>query len=195
MGAMARTRWVEFSAEWLDRSQQNLVTAVRATNPSVLRSRPAPRAPSIAFHAWHMARWADKNQSAMPAWLAGRAEDEFAPEIWFQDDVVGRWGLSDVETGDFGGTGAGLDDDASAALPLPEASELLAYVEGAFGAFLARVEAMYDDALLDLGIIDLYGDKSTIGDAIASATSHTDRHLGMIEALRGVLGDRGTVTI
>jgi hypothetical protein len=195
MRAMPRTRWVEFSAGWLDWSQQNLLAAVRATDPSVLRSRPAPTAPSIAFHAWHMARWADKNQSAMPAWLAGRPDDEFAPEIWFKDDVIGRWGLRDIEAGDFGGTGAGLDDDASAALPLPEASELIAYVEAAFAAFLARVEAIDDDALLDLEITDLYGDESTIGDAIASATSHTDRHLGMIEALRGVLGDHGTVTI
>ena len=192
---MPKTRWVAFSAEWLGWSQQNLVAAVRATDASILRSRPAPSAPSIAFHAWHMARWADKYQSAMPAWLAGRAEDEFMPQIWFQDDVMRRWGLSDIETGDFGGTGAGLDDDASAALPLPDAPELLTYVEAAFGAFLARVEAIHDDALLDVAITDLYGDESTIGDAIASATSHTDRHLGMIEALRGVLGEHGTVTI
>ena len=52
-----------------------------------------------------------------------------------------------------------------------------------------------DDGTLDLVVVDLYGERSTIADAIADATSHSDRHLGMIEALRGVLGDRGTVTI
>ena len=192
---MSKQRWVEYCAGWLDWSQRNLLAAVRATDPAVLRHRPAPRAPSIAFHAWHMARWADRYQSAMPAWLAGRPEAEFAPEIWFSDDVVGRWGLADVETGDFGGTGAGLDDEASAALPLPDGPELLVYMDAAFGAFLSRVRAIDDDALLDLVVTDLYGERSTIADAIADATSHADRHLGMIEALRGVLGDHGTVTI
>jgi len=192
---MPTQRWVEFCAGWLDWSQRNLLAAVRATDPAVLRHRPGPRAPSIAFHAWHMARWADKYQSAMPAWVAGRPEAEFAPEIWYADDIVGRWGLADIDTGDFGGTGAGLDDEASAALPLPDAPELLAYMDAAFRAFLERVHGIDDNALLDLEVTDLYGERSTIADAIADATSHSDRHLGMIEALRGVLGDHGTVTI
>ena len=192
---MPRTRWVEFSAEWLDWSQRNLLAAVKATDGAVLHRRPGPRAPSIAFHGWHMARWADRYQSAMPAWLGGRPRAEFAPEIWVADDVVGRWGLAGIDTGDFGGTGAGLDDEASAALPLPDAPELLAYMDAAFEAFLARVTAIEDDSMLDIEVTDLYGERSTIADAIADATSHSDRHLGMIEALRGVLGDHGTVTI
>lgn len=52
-----------------------------------------------------------------------------------------------------------------------------------------------DDQLLDIEIVDLYDERSTIADAIADATSHSDRHLGMIEALRGVLGNHGTVTV
>jgi hypothetical protein len=68
-------------------------------------------------------------------------------------------------------------------------------MEAAFGAFEGRVRAIPDDAALDISIVDLYGEESTIADAIADATSHADRHLGMIEALRGVLGDHGTVTV
>ena len=192
---MPGTRWVQFSAEWLDWSQRNLVAAVSATDRAVLHRRPGPRAPSIAFHGWHMARWADRYQSVLPAWLAGPSDGEAAPEIWIADDVVGRWGLVGVDTGDFGGTGAGLDDEASAALPLPDAPELLAYMKATFRAFHERVQAIGDDALLDLVVTDLYGERSTIADAIADATSHSDRHLGMIEALRGVMGDHGTVTI
>lgn len=195
MTATANRRWVEFSAEWLEWSQRNLLAAVRATSPANLRLRPGPRAPSIAFHAWHMARWADRCQSSMPAWLDEDTVTGPEAEIWFRDDVVGRWGLAAIETGDYGGTGAGLDDEASAALPLPDAPELLAYMEVAFGAFERRVRAIADDAALDIPIVDLYGEESTIADAIADATSHADRHLGMIEALRGVLGDHGTVTV
>jgi hypothetical protein len=131
----------------------------------------------------------------MPAWLGEVAPVGPEAEIWFGDDVVGRWGLAGIETGDYGGTGAGLDDEASAALPLPAAPELLEYMEAAFEAFEARVRGIVDDDALDIAIVDLYGDESTIADAIADARSHADRHLGMIEALRGVLGDHGTVTV
>jgi len=75
-----------------------------------------------------MARWADRYQSTMPAWLGEDAVVGPEAEIWFRDNVVGRWGLAGIETGDFGGTGAGLDDDASAALPLPDAPALLEYM-------------------------------------------------------------------
>jgi len=193
---MASRRWVESRAGWLDWSQRNLLAAVRATDPANLHTRAGRHAPSIAFHAWHMARWADRYQSVLPAWLAqGTIPTDGAGEIWFRDDVVGRWGLAGIDTGDFGGTGAGLDDDASAALPLPDGAEVLAYMEATFDAFTAKVRAIQDDRALDSEIVDLYGERTTIGEAIADATSHSDRHLGMIEALRGVLGDRGTVTI
>jgi hypothetical protein len=41
-------------------------------------------------------------------------------EVWLARDLPKRWGLESVELGDFGGTGAGLDDSASAALSLPD---------------------------------------------------------------------------
>lgn len=192
---MPNRRWIQFSADWLEWSHQNLLAAVQATEPGNVHHSFGPHAPSIAFHAWHMARWADKYQSALPVWLEGRSEVDPAAEIWLRDDVVGRWGLRGIETGDFGGTGAGLDDEASATLPLPDAATLLGYMGASFSAFEGRIRAIDDDAALDMAIVDLYDEPSTIADAIASATSHADRHLGMIEALRGVLGDRGTVTV
>ena len=180
---------------WLTWSQDNLLAVIRATDPANLHTRPARTAPSIAFHAWHIARWADKYQSTIPEWLGEEESSGPAAEIWNRDDVVGAWGLAGVDTGDYGGTGAGLDDDASAALPLPDGPMVLAYMEAAFRAFQDRVRAIDDDDVLDRAIVDLYGEGTTIGDAIADATSHADRHLGMIEALRGVLGDHGTVTV
>lgn len=192
---LSRRRWVEFSAEWLAWSHDNLLAVVRATAPSNLHTRPGPTAPSIAFHAWHMARWADRYQSTMPGWLEREEPTGPIAEVWFRDDVVGSWGLAGVDTGDYGGTGAGLDDEASAALPLPDGALLLEYMEATFRAFQDRVSSIEDDSVLDRRIVDLYGEETTIGDAIADARSHADRHLGMIEALRGVLGDHGTVTV
>ena len=192
---MSNRRWIQFSVDWLEWSHRNLLAAVRATDHANVHQRLGPHAPSIGFHAWHMARWADRYQSAVPVWLDGRSDVDPAAEIWLRDDVVGRWGMRGIATGDYGGTGAGLDDDESAALPLPDTSTLLEYMTASFGAFEGRVRALDDDTALDIAIVDLYGESSTIADAIADATSHADRHLGMIEALRGVLGDRGTVTV
>ena len=55
--------------------------------------------------------------------------------------------------------------------------------------------ALDDDRVLERRVVDLYGDTETIGDVILNHLSHADRHLGMIEALRGVLGERGTATV
>ena len=93
------------------------------------------------------------------------------------------------------GDRAGLDDSASAALPLPDVDQVLDYVSGTFRALEAVLARIDDDAILERPVVDLYGDESTIGDVILNHLSHADRHLGMIEALRGVLGERGTATV
>ena len=92
---MANRRWVQLSVDWLEWSQLNLVAAVRATDPVNLHRRAGPKAPSIAFHAWHMARWADRYQATLPTSLASTDIDG-AREIWIRDDVVGSWGLRDI---------------------------------------------------------------------------------------------------
>lgn len=48
---------------------------------------------------------------------------------------------------------------------------------------------------LERTVTDLYGHESPIGEALLTHLSHVDWHLGMIAALRGMLGERGTATI
>jgi hypothetical protein len=43
-------------------------------------------------------------------------------------------------------------------------------------------------------VTDSDGDSTTLGASIAGQLSHTARHLGMIECLRGIQGLRGTAT-
>jgi hypothetical protein len=116
------------------------------------------------------------------------------PDIWTTDDVARRWTLAEVDLGGYGGAGVGLDDAASAAVHLPDAPDVMAYVTVAFRG-LEGVVASFDDEALGRAVTDVYGDESTIADAILGHHSHADRHLGMIEALRGVLGERGTATV
>ena len=42
---------------------------------------------------------------------------------------------------------------------------------------------------------DLYEQKTSIGTVVMSHLTHANRHLGMIEALKGMLGVRGTATL
>jgi hypothetical protein len=46
----------------------------------------------------------------------------------------------------------------------------------------------------DRRVVDLHGDEEPLSEVILGLLSHTARHLGMIEGLRGVAGDRGTAT-
>ena len=184
--------WAGRLSEWIAWNHQEVLESLRKVAPEVVGLRPSPSAPSVAFHAWHIGRWADRHVAAISGWL-----DPASPqiEVWVAMGMTERWGLAGLDLGEFGGTGAGLDDAASAALSLPEVDEISEYLEGAFQAFesvLARIE---DDAILERTVVDLYGDETTIGDVILNHLSHADRHLGMIEALRGVLGERGTATV
>lgn len=188
---MSDAKWSRRLADWVAWNHEEVDASVRAVEPAFLRTRPSRTAPSVAFHAWHIARWADRHAAAMSVWLNPSSAES---EVWVARGFTERWGLTGVELGEYGGTGAGLDDDASAALPLPERELLLEYVTEAFQALEAVLGRVDHDAILERHVVDLYGDDSSIGDVILNHLSHADRHLGMIEALRGVLGERGTAT-
>lgn len=172
----------ELLAKRLERSHTWILEALDAVDDAALHERLGLRAPSIAFHAWHVARWADRVQAR----LSG------VREIWGSDGVAGRWGLDDAALGTHG-TGMGLDDDASAALPLPAKDELLSYIRAAFTAADRAAAAIGDDGLEEI-VTDHYDTPSPRAQILIAHTGHASRHLGMIEALRGLQGDQGSVS-
>jgi len=184
--------WADRLGEWIAWNHQEVEESVRGVAPELAHVRPSPSAPSVAFHAWHIGRWVDRNGAAISGWLDPTAPHE---EVWLARGLTERWGLAGVALGDFGGTGAGLDGSASAALALPDIDQVLDYVIGASIALEAVLARIDDDAILERTVVDLYGDEATIGELILNHLFHADRHLGMIEALRGVLGERGTATV
>ena len=156
-------------------------------------ARPAATAPSIGFHLWHTARWADLFQARFPTFAPSLARLGPKEEIWVRDRVAARWGLE----GELGrnDSGWGLDDDASGALRLPPPADLLLYAGDAFGAAVGVLAQLADDELLvETG--NIYGEDEVwlVVDHFSWHLGHGARHLGMIEALKGVLGMRGTVT-
>jgi uncharacterized damage-inducible protein DinB len=158
-----------------------------------LRWQAGSHAPAIRFHLWHLARWADTVQANLPGLTPalGRRLGA-AEEAWVAEGLAHRWGLTPGQLGG-GDTGMGMDDDVSAALPLPDREALLAYTRRAFAATEQRLAAL-SPADLDAPCTDLYGKVNVVGDVLLSHLTHVNRHLGMIEALRGVQGARGTAT-
>jgi uncharacterized damage-inducible protein DinB len=158
--------------------------AVADLSEEQLRWQPNPTTPSIRFHLFHVARWADRLHQL----LTGSDR-----QVWHAEGIAERWGLEPADLG-FGESGAMIDDEVAMALLLPERETLLAYCN--------RVLESVDAALADVGdeemrrlAMDFAGQPFPIGDGIADQLSHTARHLGMIECMRGAQGLRGTATV
>jgi hypothetical protein len=52
-----------------------------------------------------------------------------------------------------------------------------------------------DDRQFNAAFTDWHDNETTLGDALIGYIAHANRHLGMIEALKGVLGMQGSVTV
>lgn len=156
-------------------------------------TRPGAKAPSIAFHLWHTARWADAFQARFGSFVPELSRFVGREQIWDSRDLASAWGLGDVLGKE--ATGMGLDDDASAALPLPAKAGVVSYSRASFAAAEGVFGAIAEDELR-LPTADFYDEGGwVVIDHFGWHLTHASRHLGMIEALKGVLGVEGTATV
>jgi hypothetical protein len=176
---------------------EQIVTVTSDLSDEQLARRPvevAPSiAPSIAWHLWHIARWADFVQASLPG-MAPELGRHLGPgrQVWEAEGLAARWGLA--AAAGYRETGMGLDDEGSARLRLPGKGLLLDYGRAAF-AKADRAVAAVDECLFMTACTDLYERETSIGTAVISHLTHANRHLGMIEALKGMLGIRGSATL
>jgi uncharacterized damage-inducible protein DinB len=181
-------------AERISKTHARLLEIVADLSEQQFTWRPDPHAPPIAFHLWHMARWADRVQAGLPAMssaLAGRLGSR--GELWQSQALAERWGWQAGPLG-YGDTGMELGDDMAAELRLPGKPALLEYAQAAFAAADRAIGALDDQLLLERGP-DIYGRENTAAYVLLVHLSHASRHLGTIEGLRGVQGLRGTATV
>ena len=116
-----------------------------------------------------------------------------SPTIGGIEQLVERWSSAAFDLGG-DATGMGMADEVSAVLRLPAKDALLDYARRAFEAANRAVEAADEEQLRE-DCKDLYGRQTSVGAAVLSHLAHVNRHLGMIEALRGVRGLHGTATV
>ena len=144
---------------------------------------------SIAFNLWHIARWSDNLIAEILTEFADLDLGD-AAEIWVQESLAVKWGLPPVLYP--GGTG--LSDEAAAGLIFPGKEEMLAYLRKTFSRteeFIEKFEARYpgSEPVADEAIHKKLTD---IRWYLYYYLMHHCRHLGMMEALKGLLTGKGS---
>lgn len=165
----------------LHQVHERLIGLVADLTYDQLSWKPQPDAHSLGFAFWHIAR-CDDNYLRMH--IQGRRE------IWQEEEWFRRWSL------DSDSTGMLLSDEEASALPLPDKSELLMYVQRVWGEVESFVTGL-DQANLDEPMAHVQRTSGmTLGQVLTTHIyGHDNRHLGEMEYVKGLLGMRGSVTL
>ena len=172
----------------LEKLDGQLIQAIDALTDEEASKWPTTTAPSCKWHLWHMARWADYVQSLLSSVVADKT-----PELWELTGVADKWGFDGVDLGMWG-AGSGLGNESGQSLPLPGVKRVRAYAKEAFKLLEQRV-GMLADTTFDAPFTDWHNVETSTGDAMVGYLAHANRHLGMMEAISGVLGKDGSVTV
>ena len=162
---------IQTTHSWLIETTESLTEAQLAWIPS-------STAPPIRWHLWHTARAADLCQASFsrPASTASSSQ-----QIWHMQSLAHVWHLEPKQLG-WEEIGAQMNDHMAATLALPEKQILLTYVQAVFQRFEQAIAKPRSEWL------------APVIDCMGFELSHASRHLGMIEALRGVQLLHGTAT-
>jgi uncharacterized damage-inducible protein DinB len=151
-----------------------------------------PSVHSIAWQVWHCARWEDWLASKLPV-LNPRLQQRIGTpkELWQVEGLAVKWAFPDGEMGTHD-TGTKMPPDEADALTMPAKDELLRYTRQAFARLDSVLEQLSPGDLYELMPDDPDGD--TYADQVMFWVEHDARHLGMIEAMKGLLGLEGSAT-
>jgi hypothetical protein len=175
------------------RSHEMLLDVCSRFEPAQLVWRPSPAAPSAGFHAWHVARFADRLQARLPGMTAHLGHRlGTGQEIWEREALAAAWGFP--ETLGFGATGMQMDAATLDHLALPGREALFDYVRRAFAA-ASRAVGVVDESDMAARSMGLTDTEMSVGDVLLNTLTHNSRHLGMIEALAGAQGLPGSATV
>ena len=165
-------------------NQENLLELASGLTDGQIAWTPNDTTPSVGFHVWHLARWADYLQEL----INGRGS-----QLWDAEGLAARWNIETNSLG-YAQTGMEMDEKSAVALRLPEKGVLLDYAQRAFAAAQQAVAKIGDDAFFDVYEC-LHGENwhdGHIGPIIVTWMTHDNRHLGMIECLVGLQGRSGS---
>lgn len=169
-------------------AQESLLQFVADVTDEQLRWQATPETPPMIFHVWHIIRWDD----GLQAWLARKVRnDDSVQQIWQAGSYAERWGFPS-ELGEYD-TGKGIEATAVNAYPYPEKAVLVEYVQQVCERMLSEVQHVDE---LSAQAADAFSDDQrtmliAARQNIVGFMTHIHRHLGCMEALKGVLTGRG----
>jgi uncharacterized damage-inducible protein DinB len=151
-----------------------------------------PSVHSIGWQLWHIARWDDRFAEILLENLPQLAREHGAArQVWNSESIGERWGFP-VGTLGLRDTGTNMKDQDADQLTLPGRSQVVDYAHRAF-AFADKVTGSLTDELL-LMESPRDPDHESVGQNVMYWIDHVNRHLGMMEAMKGQLGLTGSAT-
>lgn len=180
---MSESIMAEIARKYRD-TQTDLLDLVDGLTEEQIAWTPNETTPSIGFHVWHLARWADYLHEL----IHGRGS-----QLWEQEGIAARWDMATAGLG-YAQTGMGMDDKTAMTLRMPGKDLLLDYARRAFALAQHAVETISDAAFYQIyeGLHGQNWHNGQIGPIISTWMTHDNRHLGMIECLIGIQGTPGT---
>lgn len=162
-------------------------------------------APPIGWHLWHMARFADRLHYK----LADMLDDPSDSEIWHRDNISKSWGISPDKLGVFESGMGQAHEHAQAVIIQVGQTAVVDYAKTVFEKCNTVIDKLADKdfektyyGILDYGYDAATGKvwatepkESVVAQDLIFHASHGSRHLGMMEALRGLLGTAGTLSV
>jgi DinB superfamily len=173
-------------------THERLLKAAEELDAATFAKSAGPAVHSVAWQLWHVARWDDRfaeilaeRCATLPDALRGRRQ------VWIEQDVASGWGLQQGTMG-VRDTGTQLDDADAERVDFPPQARVIRYAKAAFGSLEELLAGLDDDTMSSVVSGDPDGD--SYGQNVVIYLEHAARHLGMIEAIRGIHGGPGTVT-
>jgi len=116
--------------------------------------------------------------------------------MWNELNIPTRWGLGSVNLGlEDGGTS--LTDSEAAAMTFPSKAAVVEYTDAAFDhldAILPELDDSLIPEVLPTVTTEAFPIHEPYGVTVVEMFRHACEHLGTMEALKGMLGFRGSVT-
>ncbi len=175
---------------------QAILAMVDELSEDQFRWRPSPGPQSIGWNLWHIARWDDYLADVLLRYTPSLGHLGAATQVWSEQNIATRWGLDSIDLGlEDGGTS--LTDLQAAAMTFPSKEAVIEYAEGAF-RHLDAVLPELDDALISRVLptvtTEAFPTHDPYGVTVLEMFRHACEHLGTMQALKGMLGLRGSVT-
>ena len=159
-------------------TRERALVVVSDLSDEQLAWRPTPKAHSIAFTLWHMARTEDNFQNDVNR----------RGTVWATGGFAGKWGYPEK------GVGTGWEDERAASLAMPGKPQLLEYVGAVFAACDEAADRLDEGLLNEVRLSSFFGREEILGEVLLGSVTHGNRCLGEMEYIKGLLGLRGTAT-